>query len=126
MAEYKYFNPNPNGARVGDCVIRAICAVTGEDWDTVYTGLAFQGYVLKDMPSSNYVWSEFLKSKGFKRKVIPNTCPACYTVNDFADYHSRGSYILATGTHCVAVVDGVILDSWDSRDEVPIFYFTEV
>lgn len=123
MAELKYYNPNPYGLKVGDCVIRAISAATGQDWDTTYTGVTFQGFVLKDMPSSNYVWGEYLHSKGFSRAVISNTCPACYTVAEFADEHPRGAFVLGTGVHAVAVVNGEVWDSFDSRNEVPIYYF---
>ena len=123
MAEYRYYNPNPDGLRVGDCVIRAICAVTEQDWGTTYTGAALQGYILKDMPSANHVWRAYLKSKGFRREIIPDSCPDCYTVGDFADEHPKGRYVLGTGTHAVAVVDGIVLDTWDSRNEVPIYYF---
>ena len=126
MAELHYFNPNPNGAKVGDCVVRAICAATGQDWDKTYTGLAVQGFTLKDMPSSNHVWSEYLHNKGFSRETIPNTCPACYTVGDFADDNPNGTFVLGTGVHAVAVIDGEIWDSWDSRSEIPILYFKEV
>lgn len=125
MAKWIYFNPNPAGQRIGDCVIRAISAVTEQDWDKTYTGLSFQGFALKDMPSSNYVWGEYLKSKGFRREAIPNTCPACYTVEEFADEHPHGAYVLGTGTHAVAVIGGNVYDSWDSRGEVPIYYYKE-
>ena len=123
MAEWAYYNPNPRDARVGDCVIRAICAVTGDDWDDVYTGVTLQGYALKDMPSANHVWRAYLRSKGFKQAVIPNTCPDCYTVNDFADDHPKGRFVLGTGVHAVGIVDGRVLDTWDSRGEIPITYF---
>lgn len=123
MAEYVFYNPNPDGLRVGDCVVRAICAVTGQDWDTTYTGVALQGYILKDMPSGNNVWGAYLRSKGFKRAVIPDTCPDCYTVNDFANEHPNGTFVLCTGTHTVSVVDGVIYDSWNSSAESPTFFF---
>lgn len=126
MAEWRYYNPNPDGKRVGDCVIRAICAVTGQDWDETYTAVALQGYILKDMPSANHVWRAYLKSRGFKRAIIPDTCPDCYTVNDFADERPEGAYVLGTGNHAVAVVSGEVWDSWDSRGEIPImFYFKE-
>ena len=120
---FRYYNPNPRGAKVGDCVIRAISKATGESWDDVYTGLTFQGFALKDMPSANYVWGEYLKSKGFRRHVIPNNCPQCVTVGQFAKENNNGVYILGTGTHVVTVVDGVVYDTWDSSDEVPIYYY---
>ena len=123
MAYLKYYNPNPEGNRTGDCVIRAIAAATGQDWGTTYTAIALQGYVMGDMPSSNAVWRAYLRSRGFKRAVIPDTCPDCYTVNNFADDHPNGAFVLGTGNHAVAVVDGAVLDTWDSRNEVPIYYF---
>lgn len=125
MAEWHYYNPNPYGSKVGDCVIRAISAATGQDWDTTYTGVALQAFALKDMPSSDYVWGEYLRSRGFKRYIIPNVCPKCYTVEDFADEHPRGRFVLGTGLHAVAVIDGKVWDNWDSKQEVPIFYYKE-
>lgn len=126
MAEWRYFNPNPRGLHIGDCVVRAICAVTGQTWEETYTGLALQGYALSDLPNANHVWKAYLKSKGYSMYAIPNTCPDCYTVEDFANDHPHGNFVLGTGTHAVGILDGgIIMDSWDSRNEVPIFYFTE-
>lgn len=116
-------NPNPKTARVGDCVVRAISIVTGKDWEEVYAGLCVTGFELCDMPSSNAVWAAYLESLGFKKRVIE--CKGCYTVRDFANDHPEGKYILGTGTHAVAIIDGDYIDTWDSGDEVPIYYFQE-
>ena len=78
-----------------------------------------------DMPSSNAVWMAFLKSQGYQKMLIPNSCPECYTVRDFCEEHPRGRYLLATGTHVISVIDGDYYDTWDSGDEIPIFYFTK-
>ena len=80
---YGFFNPNPSGKRVGDCVVRGISFLTSQDWEKTYLGITLQGYEMFDMPSSNAVWSEYLKRRGYKRYVIPDTCPDCYTVKDF-------------------------------------------
>ena len=122
-AKWRYFNPNPEGKHTGDCVIRAICAVTAQDWGTTYTGAALQGYVLSDMPSGNYVWGAYLRSKGFKRAIIPNECPDCYTVGDFAAEHPRGRFVLGCGDPAVAVINGDVWDTYDSTDKIPIYYF---
>ena len=111
------------GAYVGDCVIRAISKITGEDWAHTYLELAIQGYMLCDMPSANHVWGSYLQKNGFSRYVIPNSCPDCYTVKQFCEEHPQGEYILATGSHVIAVVDGDYFDSWDSGEEVPIYYW---
>ena len=120
---YQYFQPNPKGNAVGDCVIRALCKAFGNDWYTMYTEVVIQGYALCDMPSSNAVWGQLLKDKGYTRYIIPSSCPGCYTICDFSEEHSEGTYIVCTGTHTVTIRDGCIFDSWDSSSESPVFYF---
>ncbi len=117
------FNKNPLNKRVGDCVIRAISLALHETWDTVYIDIMLEGFALKDMPSANYVWGSYLHRWGFDRKTIPNTCPRCYSVKDFCKDHPTGTYILATGTHVVCVREGSYYDTWDSGDEVPVYYW---
>lgn len=121
---YIYFNPNPMGKRVGDCVIRAISKLTGRNWESTYLGIMTAGFELCDMPSSNNVWAAYLKRLGYRRNVIPDTCPNCYTVRDFCLDNPRGIFLLATGSHVVTVVDGDYYDAWDSGDEVPIYYWS--
>ena len=122
---YVYYNPNPAGQRVGDCVIRAISKLTGQDWEQTYIGVAVQGYISYDMPSSNAVWAEYLRRRGFRRYVIPDTCPDCYTVKDFCIDNPQGAFLLATGSHVVTVIDGDYFDAWDSGAEVPIYFWTK-
>lgn len=76
-----------------------------------------------DMPSSDAVWGAVLRSEGFKRYGISNNCPECYTAADFARDHPRGVYCLAFGGHVACIRDGVLLDSWDSSGEVPIYFY---
>ena len=102
---YILYNPNPSGSYVGDCVIRAISKVTGKGWDDAYVGLAVTGFALKDMPSSNHVWGVYLKNNGFRRIALPDTCPDCYSVSEFCDDNPSGRFILATGSHAVAVIE---------------------
>ena len=120
---YKYYNPNPLGLSVGDCTIRAISKVIERDWKSTYLCLIVQGYQMYDMPSANRVWSEFLRSQGFVRHTIPDSCPDCYTVREFCYDHPVGTFVLGTGEHVIAVVDGDYYDSWNSGREIPIYYF---
>ena len=78
---------------------------------------------MHDMPSSNAVWGSFLQKIGYVRKIIPNTCPECYTVKEFCMDNSRGKFLLATGTHVIAVINGNYYDTWDSGNEIPIYYW---
>ena len=126
---WRYFNPNPTyRGGTGDCVIRAICKLTGKDWYTVYWDLCDLGALYGDWGNSNSVWREYLRDLGYAQRLIPNTCPACYTVKEFCRDNPRGAFLLATGgnggNHAVTVINGDYFDSWDSGNEVPIFYFT--
>jgi len=118
-----YTNPNPKGAHVGDCAVRAIALATGRSWDEAYRLLTDYGFRMKNLPNADSVWSKVLKDQGFIRRAIPDTCPSCYTIRDFAEDHPKGAYIVSSGSHVVAVINGNIRDTWDSSDEVPIMYW---
>lgn len=120
---WQFYNPNPKKIFVGDCVIRALSLACNQDWNKTYLEIATQGYVLKDMPSSNVTWGIYLKHKGFGRYIIPDECPDCYTVREFCYDNPKGLFVLATGTHVVTCIDGNYYDSWDSGNEIPIYYF---
>lgn len=117
------YNPNPDKNEVGDCTIRALTLALEETWDNTYLLVSAKAFEMKDMPSSNPVWAAVLRQNGFKRYVIPNECPDCYTIEEFCRDHPRGLYVLATGTHVVTVMDGNYWDTWDSGKKVPIYYF---
>lgn len=117
---YKEYNANPSGKRTEDCVTRAISLAMGIDWESAYIRQAIQGLQMHDKMDKNYVWGKLLTDSGFKRMAIPDTCPACYTIEDFAHDHPKGTYILGTGDHAVAVIDGDWYDTWDSGGAVPI------
>ena len=85
---YRNLNINPLHRRADDCTVRAIAKVLGEPWENVYTDLCLEGLRFYDMPSANHVWGSYLKKKGFMRRIIPDTCPQCYTVAEFFVIHS--------------------------------------
>lgn len=118
-------NPNPKNNYTGDCVIRAISIAEGRDWDDIFIELMAKCFDLKDMPSINKAWGAYLHSIGYKRHIIPDTCPDCYTVIDFTRDHPQGNYILGTGTHVVAVKHGNYYDTADSGLETPLVYWTK-
>lgn len=117
------YNPNPTGRRVEDCSIRAIAKALNTSWEDAYNLVVSNGYLMGDMPHSNSVWGAVLREHGFYRKSIPNTCPDCYSAEDFMYDHPYGVYVLGFGRHVATVVDGNLYDSWDSSQEIPQYYW---
>lgn len=115
------YNPNPTGRMVGDCAVRAVAKALGTSWEHAYDLIAENGYQMGDMPSSDSVWGAVLRQHGFYRAAIPNACPDCYTVSDFARDNPRGVYVLGFGGHVATLVDGKLYDSWDSSNEIPVY-----
>ena len=121
---YAYYQPNPAGKSVGDCTVRALSKALGQTWEETYVGLALEGFVRGDLPNADSVWGPYLRERGFVRHLIPESQFGAHTVADFARENPQGTYILSMpGRHVVAVVDGTIYDSWDSRNEVPTYFF---
>ena len=116
-------NENPNGKKVGDCVIRALSFVLDQEWERTFIEICLQGFIMGDMPSANSVWGAYLKGKGYRRGAISDECHECYSVIDFCRDFPNGKYILALSSHVVAVSDGDYYDTWDSGDETPIYYW---
>lgn len=120
---YLYYNANPIANRDEDCAIRAVSAALNITWDEAFDLIAHNAKQMATIMQNDAAWGSVLRQHGFYRRVIPNTCPDCYTIGDFAYDHPHGVYVLGTGTHAVAVIDGAILDIWDSSSAYPQFYW---
>lgn len=120
------YNENPYKNETSDCVIRAVATFLGISWDDAYIDLMVQGFLMKDMPHKNYIWDRYLINKGYRRYLIPDTYPEYITVRDFAHKHPNGRYLLGTGTHVIALVDGDYYDTWDSGEEIPVYYYKQI
>jgi hypothetical protein len=116
-------NPNPLGRTTGDCVIRAIAIATDQSWRTTYRDLSRIGEIEGDLPNSNMVWHLYLKKRGAKQFLLPETCPDCITVRAFCERYPRGTYVIGTGDHAVAVIDGDYYDSFDSGRMTPTCFW---
>ena len=116
-------NNNPLSRRVGDCAVRAVAIALGVDWETAFLMLSSNAFMMADMPSSDSVWGATLRQNGFRRAIIPDECPDCYTAEDFCNDHPIGTYVLGFGGHVATVIDGNLYDSWNSSQDIPQFYW---
>lgn len=118
---WKEYNPNPTGRKTGDCAVRAIAKALDTDWETAYALIAMNGFAMGDMPNENSVFGATLRKNGFYKTAVPNTCPDCYTAEDFAEDNPEGTFVLGFGTHVATIVDGDIYDMWDSSTLIPMY-----
>lgn len=123
---FKSYNPNPEKKIVRDCTVRAISKALNQSWEKTFLELCDKAYKMHDMPDADCVWGAYLKSKGFKRRIISNCCSDRYTVKDFCNDNPEGEYILALSGHVVSVRNGDYYDTWDSGEEIPIYVWRRV
>ena len=116
-------NPNPLGKTTGDCVVRALAIAMDQSWRKTYRQLCDLGEKHADMPSSNAIWGLYLRERGAKQFILPESCPACITVRAFCERYPEGIYVLGTGSHAVCVIDGNYYDLFDSGLEVPTIFW---
>lgn len=116
-------NVNPAKNHTGDCVIRACVVALHKTWvqvsDEIYS--LSRKYFLS--MSDDHLWGRYLYEQGFVPFLLPEKCPSCITIKRFCIMYPRGIYIIGTGSHAVAVIDGDYYDSWDSGNEIPSFFW---
>lgn len=119
------FNPNykKRRGRAGDCSVRAVAKALNISWDRAFVEIAVAGFIIGDVQSSNPVWGEVLRWHGFHRKALPDSCPDCYTAEDFCRDHPEGVYVLGFGNHAACVESGNLYDAWDSSEEYVQYYW---
>lgn len=124
---YKFYNPNPLGKEVGDCIIRSLCAVTGQDWFSLYDQLSQLGRTLCtpfNCIDLNVLYEQhfgFIKGHLKRQKGVK----AC-TVAKFCKDHPKGTYIVRLAHHVMAVKDGQYHDIYACWDKSTVYtYYTK-
>ncbi len=121
---WRIYRNNPAGRSVEDCTVRALSKALNLSWDEAHYELSEASRDMATMMHDNSVIGAILRKNGFYRYAISNMCPDCYTVREFAEDHPVGTYVVGTGTHVVTVKDGDWYDSWDSGNEIPVYYWS--
>lgn len=120
------YNANPVANRVEDCAIRAVAVALDVSWEYAFDLIAKNAKEMGNVMHSNAVFGSVLRQHGFKRFIVPNSCPDCYSLIDFCMDNPEGVYVVGLDSHVVAVVDGNYIDTWDSGNEIPIYYWKEM
>lgn len=120
---YQFYNPNPVGRFVKDCMPRALTKALDIDWDAASVLLCNAAIKMGTVECSNEVMSAVLRQYGFNKASIDDNYPDDYTAEDFCKDYNKGIYILGFGDHVCTLIDGVIFDSFNSSLECPIYYW---
>lgn len=107
---WKYYNANPEGNNVSDCVVRSISKAEGKTWDETYTELSIiaqkEGILLDDVD-----FVERYLDKRYRRQ-----CHHSKTVGEFMEEHCSGIYLITMQGHITVIIDGVLYDTFDCRE----------
>lgn len=118
-----YTNVNPTNKSTGDCVIRAISLLENQGWRRTMLEITAFSYFMYEVVDDNDVWETYMEFIGYRKLLLPDECPDCYTLRKFCRLHPYGKYLVCTGSHVVAVIDGNYYDTWNSGDEIVTYYF---
>ena len=117
------YNANPIANRVEDCAVRAVAVALDIPWDDAFDLIAHNAKQMGTMMHNNAAWGSVLRQHGFTRSIISNSCPDCYTVEDFCREHPEGIYVVGSDSHTATVIDGNLIDTWNSLSEIPQYFW---
>lgn len=119
------YNANPLANRIEDCAIRAVAVALDIPWDDAFDLIAQSAKAMGAVMHQNAAFGAVLRQNGFRRYIIPNYCPDCYTIKDFCQDHQEGTFVVGTDSHVVAVINGNYIDSFNSGDLIVLYYWED-
>lgn len=109
MAKFVYWNENPQGNRINDCVTRAITFATKLPYKVVRRKLYHSAKLLdceKLCPTCySFLIQEVLGG-------IPKNCDG-YSIGKFADRNPQGTYLIRIQGHLTVIKNCVLYDTWN-------------
>lgn len=108
------YNRHPKGLKVKDCMVRAISTAFDKDYLETRRDL---NRATKELGYGHYSDHNFIFDylKNYDRLLFKAQAgKPRVKLAEFAKEYSKGTFIVSLRKHVVAVVDGYILDSWDS------------
>ena len=112
MADFRYWNENPQGEHHNDCVTRAISLASGLPYDEVRRKLFHTQKLLGCRCKLCETCYSFLIQEVLGG--VPKDCHQM-TVEEFADLHPNGVYLVRMDGHLSAIVENCVFDTFDCR-----------
>lgn len=109
---YKFYNANPKGLFIDDCVLRSISVAEGISWRECQKKLSYfsnkEGRLLNEV-----VFVEDYLDKRYPRKCFKNM-----TVGEFATTCPKGNFVVVMRGHITAILNNVIVDTFDCSNRI--------
>lgn len=109
---FKYYNANPQKLLINDCVLRSISVAEGITWNECQEKLSYlankKAMLLNDV--------EFVEE--YLDERYPRECCSNMTVGEFAKECPKGHYVVTMNGHITAIIDNVIVDTFDCSDRI--------
>ena len=120
---YRYYNRNPDGRHLEDCVCRAISTATGLNYKAVDKLLAMTASCFVCDKLCVCCYHNLLEDiLGYKRY----TCYNNETVEDIATRYPNDKVIIRIDAHLTSSIKGTIYDIWDcSQKEVDCYWIVK-
>lgn len=109
---YKYYNANPYGNHISDCVIRCLSVLTNRNWEYVYDELSDLAVDVGLLFSSVNFVEDYLDDR------YPRECHYAKTVGEFVRENPYGKYAVTMNGHITAIIDGVIYDTFNPSNRI--------
>ena len=109
---FKYLNVNPLDMKESDCVVRAISSASGYSYAEIQDKLY---YISKIFDCDELCVSCY---KHLLENVFKYDREYCrgMTTREFCEEYPYGIYLVRIKSHLTAVIDGNIMDIWNSSD----------
>lgn len=109
---FKYYNANPQKLLINDCVLRSISVAEGTSWNECQEKLSYlankKAMLLNDV--------EFVED--YLDNRYPRECCSNMTVGEFAKECPKGHYVVTMNGHITAIIDNIIVDTFDCSDRI--------
>lgn len=109
---YRFYNANPKGLFTDDCVLRSISVAEGITWQQCQEKLSTlsnkEGRILNDV-----LFVEQYLDDRYNR-----TCYKNITVGEFAKRCPKGHFVATMNGHITAIIDNVIVDTFDCSNRI--------
>lgn len=116
MAKFRYWNENPQGDKVSDCVTRALTLASGLDYPTIRRKLRNTKQLLDCETALCPTCYSFLVQEVLGG--VPKNCDGM-TVGQFADHYPNGTYLVRIEGHLTCIkAPATIYDIWDCRSKM--------